>query len=286
MLICLNMVYCKKKNGSETMLTELTLGEKLKDLRVAKGFKNTDDLAKAVNIPKTTLNDYENDDKNQDVGYFNLVTLAKFYDVSMDWLLGLSSVEKHLNTAYSDLGLSDTAIDVLKSEYINSRLLSEIIEHPHFSDLMADIELYVDSIISMQISSVNSVAQTAKDKIKGEYNPSDKEYILRSLECAKIKEDRYFRSLIHEDIDLIADDIRKSHKSNKKDTSIANDENAGITILSNLLNKVSGLQGNKDEMMLQLIPVIFGVELHKLTNMERNTLKLLFQKGQKNLKKL
>ena len=63
------------------MLTELTLGEKLKDLRLAKGYKNTDDLAKAVNILKTTLNDYENDDKNQDVGYYNLITLAKFYDV-------------------------------------------------------------------------------------------------------------------------------------------------------------------------------------------------------------
>ena len=62
-------IYYKKKNGSETMLTQLTLGKKLKDLRLAKGYKNTDDLAKAVNIPKTNLNDYENDDKNQDVGY-------------------------------------------------------------------------------------------------------------------------------------------------------------------------------------------------------------------------
>ncbi len=273
MLICINMVYCKKKNGSETMLTELTLGEKLKDLRLAKGFKNTDDLAKAVNIPKTTLNDYENDDKNQDVGYYNLITLARFYDVSMDWLLGLSSVEKHLNTAYSDLGLSDTAIDVLKSEYINSRLLSEIIEHPHFADFMADIELYVDSVISMQISSINSVAQTAKDKIKGEYNPSDKEYILRSLECAKIKEDRYFHSLIHEDVDLIADDIRKSHKSNKKDTRVANDENAGLNLLVQLIERLSNLQGNPEQMKMQLIPLLFGVEVHQLSTLEIKTLK-------------
>ncbi len=268
------------------MLTELTLGEKLKDLRLAKGYKNTDDLAKAVNIPKTTLNDYENDEKNQDVGYYNLVTLAKFYDVSMDWLLGLSSVEKHLNTAYSDLGLSDNAIDILKSNSINTRLLSEIIEHEHFADLMADIELYVDSIISIQISSVNSVAGTAKDKIKGEYNPSDKEYIMRSLERAKIKEDRYFHSIIHEDIDLIADDIRKLHKDNKKDIHVANDENAGITILSNLLNRLSGIKGNKNEMMLQLVPVIFGVELHKLSPLEKQTLLGVIQKGQKNLKKL
>lgn len=50
------------------MLTKLTLGEKLKDLRLAKGYKSTEHLASILNIPKTTLNDYENDEKNQDVG--------------------------------------------------------------------------------------------------------------------------------------------------------------------------------------------------------------------------
>ena len=67
------------------MLTKLTLGEKLKDLRIAKGYKGTEQLASVVNIPP--LNDYEKDDKNQDVGYANLITLAKFYEVSMDWPL-------------------------------------------------------------------------------------------------------------------------------------------------------------------------------------------------------
>lgn len=95
------------------MLIKTTLGEKLKDLRIAKGYKNTEDLANAVGIPKTTLNDYENDEKNQDVGYYNLVILAKFYDVSTDWLLGLSDTEKHLNTAYVDLGLTDNVIDYI-----------------------------------------------------------------------------------------------------------------------------------------------------------------------------
>lgn len=84
------------------MLTKLTLGEKLKDLRLAKGYKITEQLVSVLNIPKTTLNDYENDEKNQDVGYANLITLAKFYDMSMDWLLDLSDVERHLNAAYSD----------------------------------------------------------------------------------------------------------------------------------------------------------------------------------------
>lgn len=102
------------------MLTKLTLGEKLKDLRLAKGYKSTEHLASILNIPKTTLNDYENDEKNQDVGYANLITLAKFYEVSMDYLLGLSDVDRHLNTSYSDLGLNDKTIDLLKSRNLIS----------------------------------------------------------------------------------------------------------------------------------------------------------------------
>lgn len=254
------------------MLPKLTLGEKLKDLRIAKGFKSTEDLAIAINIPKTTLNDYENDEKNQDVGYANLITLAKFYGVSLDWLLGLSDVNTHLNTAYTNLGLSDNVIDILQSDKINTRLLSEIIEHPYFADFMADIELYVDSIISMQISSINSVAQTAKDKIKGEYNPNYKDYVMYSLERAKIKEDRYFHSILHEDIDLITDDIRSLHKANKKDTEVARDENAGLTVLMELLSRLKDLEGNPEEMKLQMIPVLFGVELHKLRNIHAKRL--------------
>lgn len=268
------------------MLTQLTLGEKLKDLRISKGFKNTEDLANTINIPKSTLNNYENDDKNQDVGYSNLVILSKFYDVSLDWLLGMTDVNKHLNTDCIDLGITDNAIDILKSKSVNNRLLCEIIENRNFADLMADIEIYVDGIATMQINTLNSIVATTKDKIKQEYKPNDKDYIMLSLERAKIKEDRYFHTLVYDDIDSILDDIRNSHRENKKDNLVAKDENASITILTNLLKRLDSVKGNKDEMMLQLIPIIFGVELHKLTQIEKNTLKNLFNKGQKNLNKL
>lgn len=267
------------------MLTTLTLGEKLKDLRIAKGFNATEDLAKVINIPKTTLNDYENDEKNQDVGYANLVTLAKFYEVSMDWMLGLSDVDKHLNIAHLNLGLSDKVIDILQSNGINTRLLSEIIEHEHFSDFMVDMEIYIDGILSTQIASVNSVAIAAKDKLTEAHNPKDKEYIMHSLERAKIKEDRYFNSLLHEDIDLIADDLRNLHKANKKDTQVATDENLGISILLNMLDKLSDFKGTPSEMKLQLFPLLFGVDLKSLNTQEITLLQKLIKKGERAWKK-
>lgn len=45
----------------------------------------------------------------------------------MDYLLGLSDVDRHLNTSYSDLGLNDKTIDLLKELKFNIRLLNELI---------------------------------------------------------------------------------------------------------------------------------------------------------------
>ena len=267
------------------MLRNLTLGEKLKDLRLAKGYKNTEDLANAVGIPKTTLNDYENDEKNIDVGYANLVILAKFYDISMDWLLGLSDTEKYLNTASMNLGLTDKTIDILQSKDINTRLLSEMIEHEQFWDLMSDIEIYIDGIISTQIDSVNYFAQTAKNKMQENNISHDKDYFMYSLEKAKINEDRYFHSVIHDGIDTIIDDLKKAHKENKKDIQVATDENLGLSILLKMLDRLNDFEGSPEEMKLQLFPLLFGVDLKHLNKQEIETIKKIIKKGEKFWKK-
>lgn len=274
-----------KSKGSDGMLTKLTLGEKLKDLRIAKGYKSTEHLASIVNIPKTTLNDYENDEKNQDVGYANLITLAKFYEVSMDYLLGLSDVDRHLNTAYSDLGLGDKTIDLLKKPKFNIRLLNELIEHEHFADFMADMEIYIDGLATMQITTLNSVAEIAKDEITGEYAPNDKEYFMRTLQSAKIKEDRYFHAVIHEDIDRIADDLRILHSENKKDTQVVSDDTGGLSILIELIQKLKDFKGTPQEIKLKLFTLILGTDINRLNKQEKAVIQTLIKKGEMTWKK-
>lgn len=267
------------------MLTKLTLGEKLKDLRLAKGYKSTEHLASILNIPKTTLNDYENDEKNQDVGYANLITLAKFYEVSMDYLLGLSDVDRHLNTAYSDLGLNDKTIDLLREPQFNIRLLNELIEHEYFADFMADMEIYIDGLATMQITTLNSVAEIAKDEITGEYAPNDKEYFIRTLQSAKIKEDRYFHAIIHEDIDRIADDLRILHSENKKDTQVVSDDTGGLSILIELIQKLKDFKGTPQEIKLKLFTLILGTDINKLNRQEKAVIQTLIKKGEMTWKK-
>ena len=70
------------------MNTTLTIQEKLKDLRVERRL-TLEQLAEQTGLSKSALRKYENDDL-KDISPFAIVTLAKFYEVSTDYLLGMT----------------------------------------------------------------------------------------------------------------------------------------------------------------------------------------------------
>ena len=70
------------------MQTELTLQEKLKDLRMERKL-TLEQLAEQTKLSRSALGNYESDEE-RDISPFALKTLAKFYDVSTDYLLGLT----------------------------------------------------------------------------------------------------------------------------------------------------------------------------------------------------
>ena len=103
------------------MNTTLTIQEKLKDLRVERRL-TLEQLAEQTGLSKSALGKYENDDL-KDISPFAIVTLAKFYEVSTDYLLGMTEQKNHPNAELDALHLSDDAIDVLKEGKFNKRLL-------------------------------------------------------------------------------------------------------------------------------------------------------------------
>lgn len=94
---------------------KLTLGEKLKDERISKK-KTIKEVCSEIGISEGILSDYENDKKKP--GADALAALASFYNVSVDYLLGLSKV-KSLNLTTQSLskitGLSEEAIETLRT---------------------------------------------------------------------------------------------------------------------------------------------------------------------------
>ena len=107
------------------MYAKLTIPERLKDLRVVDKHLTLEQLAEQTGLSKSALGKYETDDY-KDISPFAIATLADFYGVSTDYLMGLTENKNHPNTELQSLHLSDDMVELLSSGKINNRLLCEL----------------------------------------------------------------------------------------------------------------------------------------------------------------
>ena len=192
------------------MKTQLSIQEKLWELRKERNL-NLEDVAKAVDISPATLSNYENKEYKE-ISLSLLTNLAKYYQVSLDWLAGLSETREPQNIAISELFLDDATLKLLKNGQFNNRLLCELIKHPHFMKFMLHTEIYVDGLATMQIKNINQVVDAVTLELIEQQNPSSNDLHLNTLEEAHIKEDEYFFHIIHNDLDTILRNIRENHQ--------------------------------------------------------------------------
>ena len=140
------------------MYAKLTIPERLKDLRVVDKHLTLEQLAEQTGLSKSALGKYETDDY-KDISPFAIATLADFYGVSTDYLMGLTENKNHPNTELQSLHLSDDMVELLSSGKINNRLLCELATHPNFRRLMIDMEICIDQIANMRVEQMNLVLE-------------------------------------------------------------------------------------------------------------------------------
>lgn len=194
----------------------LTIQERIKDLRVERGL-TLELLAEETGLSRSALGSYESND-TKDISHYAILKLAKYYDVTTDYLLGQSEMKKHPDAALADLHLSDEMIEVLKSGQLNTAILSELATHPDFGKLLADVEIYVNGMAAMQIQNLNAWMDVVRAEILEKYQPAENDSTFALLEAAHIDEGEYFSNRIHRDMDGILADIREAHRgrSDKK----------------------------------------------------------------------
>ena len=188
----------------------LTIQERLKDLRVERGL-TLEQLAEQTHLSKSALGSYEADEY-KDISHYALIELAKFYEVTVDYLLGRSQTKNHPNADLADLRLSDDMIELLKSGRVDNSLLCELATHPDFPRLMADLEIYVNGVAGKQVQSANAIVDAVSATIMKQHNPGLTDPQLRQLIAAHIDDDSFCRYVIQQDINRIALDLREAHK--------------------------------------------------------------------------
>jgi transcriptional regulator with XRE-family HTH domain len=196
------------------MYTKLSIPERLKDLRVVDKHLTLEQLAEQTGLSRSALGKYESDDY-KDISPFAIATLAEFYGVSTDYLMGLSENKNHPNTDLQALHLSDDMVELLSSGRINNRLLCELATHPNFRRLMVDMEICIDRIANMRVEQMNLVMEATRQTVLSKYAPREDDLYVRTLELGQVQESDFYSHVIHDDMDSIVRDIREAHLKDK-----------------------------------------------------------------------
>lgn len=110
-------------------MTPLTIGERFKDARIVHnqhGKQTMSEVEAATGVRKSKISDLENDSE-RDIGYTNIIALAKHYGVSTDYLLGISdtrSINTEVKAVMQYTGLTEDNVNYLHNE------LADKAEHP------------------------------------------------------------------------------------------------------------------------------------------------------------
>ena len=255
------------------MKQEMTIQERLKDLRLERHLK-LEELAAATGISKSALGSYENEEYKE-ISHGSLVTLAKFYGVSTDYLLCLTENRNHTNTELTELHLNDDMIELLKSGHINNRLLCEIATHKDFVTLMTDTEIYVDGIATMHFKDFNSLLEVLREQVLSKYQPSEEDTVLKALEALQIQEEDYFCQITHRTWDAILHDIKELHKN---DTDSASDDSNAMKLIKDA-QRAMAMPGSYLDVFTALMCMQLQIRYEKLTDQERTILKNIMKKS-------
>ena len=176
--------------------------------------RTLEQLAEQTGLSKSALGKYETDDY-KDISPFAIATLADFYGVSADYLMGLTDNKEVPNADVQSLHLNDEMIELLRSGKINNRLLCELATHPNFRRLMVDMEICIDQIANMRVEQMNLVMEATRQAVLSKYAPGEDDLYMRTLELGQVQESDYYSHVIHDDLDSIVRDIREAHRKDK-----------------------------------------------------------------------
>ena len=253
------------------MNIKLTLGERLKDLRVERNLK-LETLAEQTGLSKSALSKYESDDVT-DLSIYAVTTLAEFYGVTTDYLLGVTENKKRPDAVLSDLHLSDGAVDVLRNGKFNHRLLCELIVHENFRRFMTDLEIYVDGYVSANIQNLNAGLEATRQMLKKKYAADENDLYMSTLKLGQIDEDEYFGRVLYDELVAILKNIKTEHRKDKTTS-----DGSMIDNLMKELEDAQKLEGSADEKKIRTALKAIGINYDKLTEDERKLIKKILYK--------
>lgn len=141
-----------------------TINERIGDLRTSMNLTQTE-LSEKTGIPISVISRIESG-KTATVGHDVLAKLALFFNVSADYLLGLTDVRMRKNVELNQLGLSNQALFQILSGKVNTHLLGMMIESKNFPRFLDYAQTYFEDTNAPAFQSRNALIDFGIDALK------------------------------------------------------------------------------------------------------------------------
>ncbi len=124
------------------------------------------DLAVKIGITESTLNRFLTG-KVEKLGHEQVLRLARTFQVSTDFLLGLTEIPDRKNYEISELGLSVEAAKNLYLGKVQSDVVNRLLESPRFAEVTYLIGQYLDDTLAEGYALQNQMMTTLRSMLMG-----------------------------------------------------------------------------------------------------------------------
>lgn len=128
------------KDESMKSLPADNIHQRLCDLRNGTG-KSQKEVAEELNVQASVLSRIERGE-TKSVSHDLIIKFAEYYNVSTDYLLCISDIRIRRNVELEELGLTNKALLQLLQGNVNGDVLSRLLEHRHFPQLLDTVNSY------------------------------------------------------------------------------------------------------------------------------------------------
>lgn len=138
--------------------------QRLCDLRNGTG-KSQKEVADDLQIPASVLSRIERGETKA-VSHDLIIKFSKYYNVSTDYLLCISDIRIRKNVELEELGLTNKALLQLLQGNVNGDILSRLLEHRHFPQLIDTVNSYFTEEHNAGFANRNAVIDMGTASLK------------------------------------------------------------------------------------------------------------------------
>ena len=198
------------------------LQERLRELREEHGYSSKEQLADALGINRSTYGRIENG-TTKTISSELLIKLAELYDVSADYILGISNTPERTYYDIRELGMSVDAAMNLYSGKVSRKVLNELLLNNKFAVATKMMENYFSTVVAGIIKTQNQLLDFNYDLISyftenGELpNDEDIRNLKKKTKSAKVPMNRYELDSISRQFNAAVKEIENKVKDEVKE---------------------------------------------------------------------